>query len=80
MRKRQRGMGWLGVLIVLGIVGGGGYYAYQNFTQSDETLSCAGAQTACQRNCRRTSTEAPAAQACQEACQREAEECASRTR
>lgn len=80
MRKRQRGMGWLGVLIVLGIAVGGGYYAYQEFTQSEESVSCAGAQNACQRNCRRSSTEAPAAQACQEACQREAADCASRGR
>ncbi len=80
MRKRQSGMGWLGVLIVLGIAVGGGYYAYQAFTQSDEAVSCAGAQNACLRNCRRTSTEAAAAQTCQEACQRAAEDCASRAR
>lgn len=77
MRKRQSGMGWLGVLIVLGILAGGGYYAYQAFTQGDDAVSCAGAQNACMRNCRRTSTEAAAAQSCQQECQREAESCAS---
>ena len=76
MRKRQYGMGWLGVLIVLGIVAGGGYYAYQAFTQGDDVADCPGTQNACLRNCRRTSTEAAAAEACQQACQREAEDCA----
>jgi len=77
MRKRQSGMGWLGVLIVLGIFAGGGYYAYQAFTQSENAADCAGAQNACMRNCRRTSTEAAAAQVCQQECQRAAEDCAS---
>jgi hypothetical protein len=80
MRKRQNGMGWLGVLIVLGIVAGGGYYAYQAFTQGDEAADCASAQNACMRNCRRASTEAAAAEACQADCQREAASCANRGR
>ena len=77
MRKRPRGMGWLGVLIVLGIVAGGGYYAYKGFMESDEAPSCAAAHNACLQKCRRTATEADVAQSCQRACQREAEACAS---
>jgi hypothetical protein len=78
MYKRQKGMGWLGILIVLGIATGGGYYAYKGIAESDETPSCAGAQNACLQKCRRTATEAAAAQSCQQACQREAEACAGR--
>jgi len=81
MHKRQVGMGWLGILIVLGIAVGGGYYAYQAFLgSSDEAPSCAAAQNACLQKCRRTATEAAAAQACQQECQRDAEACAGAKR
>ena len=77
MGKLQRGMGWLGIMIVLGIAAGGGYYAYQSIAKSGEAPSCAAAQNACLQRCRRTATEAAAVQSCQQACQREAESCAS---
>ena len=77
MSKRQEGLGWFGILIVLGIAAGGGYYAYKGIMQSDEPPSCAAAQSACMQKCRRTATEAAAAQSCQQACQRETEACAS---
>lgn len=77
MHKQQKDMGWLGILIVLGIAAGGGYYAYKGIAESDEAPSCDAAQNACLQKCRRTATEAAAAQSCQQACQREAEACAS---
>lgn len=78
MVKLQRGMGWLGILIVLGIMAGGGYYAYKGISETGEPPSCAAAQNACLQRCRRTATEAAAVQSCQQACQREAEACASK--
>jgi hypothetical protein len=80
MHKLQRGMGWLGIMIVLGIAAGGGYYTYKGIADSDDAPSCAAAQNACLQKCRRTATEAAAAQNCQQACQREAEACASAAR
>ncbi len=80
MYMRQKGMGWLGILIVLGIAAGGGYYAYQGMSGSGEAPNCATAQNACLRNCRRTTTEAAAAQSCQQECQRVAAACAGATR
>ena len=76
MRKSQNGLGWFGSLIVLAIAVAAGYYAYKGIADSDEAPSCAAAQNACQKKCRRTSTEAPDAQRCQEACRREADACA----
>ncbi len=80
MRRRQKGLSWLGILIVLAIAAGGGYYAYQGIAVSDQAPSCTAAQNACLRNCRRTTTEAAAAQSCQQECQREAAACAGATR
>ena len=76
----QKGMGWFGILIVLAIAAGAGYYAYKGIVESDEAPSCAAAQNACLRNCRRTTTEAAAAQSCQQDCQRGAAACGSATR
>jgi hypothetical protein len=80
MVKWQHGMGWFGILIVLALAAGGGYYAYQGLGESNEAPSCAAAQNACLRNCRRTTTEAAAAQSCQQDCQREAAACGGGTR
>lgn len=77
MRKSQNGLGWFGSLIVLAIAVAAGYYAYKGVADSDEAPSCAAAQNACLKKCRRTATEAAAAQSCQQACQREADACAS---
>jgi len=77
MHKSQRGMGWLGIMIVLGIAAGGGYYAYQGISETGEAPSCAAAQNTCLQRCRRTATDAAAVQSCQQTCQREAEACAS---
>jgi len=74
MRASQRGLGSFGVLIVLAIAVAIGYYAYKGIW-TNETSSCNGALTACMQKCRRTVTEAPAAQACQEACRRDGDAC-----
>jgi hypothetical protein len=51
------------VLVVAAVLG---YYVYKTFTAPE---SCAEAFNHCMKTCRRTTTEAPAAQACQRACQ-----------
>lgn len=80
MRKSQNGLGWFGSLIVLAIAVAAGYYAYKGIADSDEAPSCAAAQNACLKKCRRTATEAAAAESCQQACQREADACAATSR
>src|SRR5438046_10690446 len=71
----QRGVGAFGALVVIAIAVVAGYYVYKGVTGGGEAPTCDGSFTACMQICRRTSTEAPAAQACQEACQRDAEAC-----
>ena len=82
MRKRQLGLGWFGSLIVLALAVGAGWYAYTEVFGDDDAPppSCAAAHNACLQKCRRTSTEAPAAQACQQDCKRETDACAAATR
>ena len=52
-----------------------GYYAYKSLTGAGEPETCAEAFNHCMKTCRRTATEAPAAQACQEACKRDQAAC-----
>ena len=78
MCRSQRGLGSFGVLIVLVIAVALGYYAYQALTGTGEAPSCKEAFNHCMKTCRRTTTEAPAAQACQEACQRDQAACERR--
>ena len=75
MKASQYGLGLFGMLIVLAIVVAAGYYAYKAVSGSDDAPSCKSSHTACLQKCRRTATEAPAAQACQEDCRREADAC-----
>lgn len=75
MHDSQRGLSFLGTLIVLSIAVAAGYYAYKGITGAGEPPSCKGSFNACMQKCRRTTTEAPASQACQQACQREADAC-----
>jgi hypothetical protein len=75
MKRSQRGLSSFGVLIVLAIAVAAGYYAYKGVTGGDEAPTCKSAFTACMQKCRRTTTEAPAAQACQGDCQRDRAEC-----
>jgi hypothetical protein len=71
----QRGLSLFGALIIVVIAVVAGYYAYQSVMGEDEAPSCNGALNACLKYCRRTTTEAPAAQSCQQACMRDADEC-----
>ena len=73
-------MGLFGALLVVAIAVAAGYYAYKGVMGVDETPTCNSTFTACMQSCRRTSTEAPAAQACQEGCKRDAEACKRRGR
>lgn len=75
MRNSQRGLGSFGVLLVIAVAVAAGYYAYQSITGADEAPSCKSAFNSCMQSCRRTSTEAPAAQACQNACTRDQAAC-----
>ena len=75
MRGSQRGLSSFGMLVVLAVAVAAGYYAYKGITGGDEAPSCRSASTACMQKCRRTTTEAPAAQACQEGCQRDQAAC-----
>jgi len=76
-RRQERGLGWLGTLVLLAIAVGAGYYLYQVLVVGDDEPSCAVAHNECLRLCRRTSTDNAAAQACQQACRREADVCAA---
>jgi hypothetical protein len=75
MRRPQRGLSSFGMLTVLAVVVALGYYAYKAISGGDEGPSCKSAFTACMQKCRRTTTEAPAAQVCQEVCQRDQAAC-----
>ncbi len=75
MKTSQSGLGLFGMLIVLAIAVAVGYYAYKGIFGSDDAPTCRSAFTACMQKCRRTTTEAPAAQACQETCQRDQVAC-----
>ncbi len=80
MRGSQRGLSSFGVLIVLAVAVAAGYYAYKGITGGDDAPTCRSAFTACMQTCRRTATEAAAAQSCREACQRDVDECNRRSR
>ena len=75
MKTSQSGLGFFGMLIVLAIAVAVGYYAYKGMSGGDDAPSCQRSHTACLQKCRRTATEAPAAQACQQDCRREADAC-----
>jgi len=75
MTHSQRGLSLFGVLVVLAIAAGAGYYLYQAISEVDEGPSCKDAYTSCMRYCRRTTTETAAAQSCQQACQRDFDAC-----
>ena len=66
--------------IVLVVAAAFGYYAYKALTGAGEPESCKEAANHCMKTCRRTTTEAPAAQACQEACSRDQAACESKGR
>jgi hypothetical protein len=74
----QQGLSSFGMLIVLVIAVAAGYYAYIGITGAGDAESCKEAFRECMKTCRRTTTEAPAAQACQEACLRDQAACERR--
>jgi hypothetical protein len=77
MKRLQQGLGTLGTLVVLAIAGAAGWYIYKNVFEPESVSapSCKSQLSSCMANCRKTTTEAPAAQACQDRCQREAASC-----
>ena len=75
MRNSQLGLGSFGMLVVIAVAVAVGYYAYKGIPGAGEAPSCSSAFSYCMKSCRRTTTEAPAAQACQEACQRDQAAC-----
>jgi len=75
MKSSQRGWSTFGMLVFVAVAGAVGYYAYKGISGGDEAPSCKSAFNSCMKSCRRTTTEAPAAQACQEACQRDQAAC-----
>jgi hypothetical protein len=76
--KPQRGLGIFGLLLIVAIAAAIGWYAYKGMTGAGEPESCNEAFNHCMKTCRRTTTEAPAAQACQEACRSDLAACASK--
>ena len=74
----QHGLSSFGMLIILAIAAAAGYYAYKGITGASDAPSCKETFRACMTTCRRTTTEASAAQACQQSCQRDADECGRR--
>ena len=78
MLKLQRGLGLLGVLIVIAIAVAVAYYSYKGITGAGEAETCKEGFNECMKICRRSTTEAPAAQACQDACRRDQTACERR--
>ena len=80
MKKLQRGLGAFGTLVILGLAGAAGYYIYKSVMEPDSVSapSCKSQLNSCIAICRKTTTEAPAAQECQETCQRNASACESK--
>jgi hypothetical protein len=77
VQKLQRGLGGFGTLVILALAGAAGYYIYKSVMEpgSVSAPSCKSQLNSCIATCRKTTTEAPAAQACQETCQRDASAC-----
>jgi hypothetical protein len=67
-------------LIILVVAALFGYYAYKAITGAGEPTSCKEGFNECMKICRRTTTEAPAAQACQDSCQRDLSACGRKGR
>jgi len=75
MQNSRRDWSTFGMLVFLAVAAAAGYYAYKGISGADEAPSCENAFNYCMKSCRRTTSEAPAAQACQEACQRDQAAC-----
>jgi hypothetical protein len=77
MRKRERGLGAFGTLVVIALFVAGGYYAYKYAMEPDTVSapSCKAQLNSCIANCRKTTTEAAQNQACQQDCNAKAASC-----
>jgi len=78
MLHPQRGLSFVGMLIILAIAAAAGYYLYKAISEVDEGPGCKDAYTSCMKHCRRSTTETAAAQTaqtCQQACQRDLDAC-----
>jgi hypothetical protein len=77
VQNLQRGLGAFGTLVILIAAGAGGYYVYKAVMEPDSVSapSCKSQLNSCIAICRKTTTEAPAAQECQDTCQRNASAC-----
>jgi hypothetical protein len=77
VQKLQRGLGAFGTLVILALAGAAGYYIYKSVMEPDSVSapSCKSQLNSCIAICRKTTTEAPAAQECQDTCQRNASAC-----
>jgi len=74
VKSRQRG-GALGTLVLLIAIGVAGYYAYKYFIAAEDAPSCKAQLNSCIANCRKSTSEASAAQACQDNCTQQAQSC-----
>jgi len=72
--RRERGLSLLGALLIVVIAAIAGYYVYQG-TLGEEPPTCDSALKSCMQKCRRTTSDAAAAQACQKVCESDAEDC-----
>jgi hypothetical protein len=69
-------MSFIGNLVMVAILAAAGYFVYQAIMETDTGPGCKDALTACMKYCRRTTTDATAAQSCQDTCKRDADACA----
>jgi len=77
-RRTQRG-GAIGTIIFFALVGVAGWYIYTEFIAggTGRAPTCAEADVACHRNCRKTATEQQAMTACQAECKKKLDACKS---
>lgn len=73
--RRERGLSLFGALLIVVIAAIAAYFVYQGVTGEGAAPSCDSALKSCMQKCRRTTSDAAAAQACQKSCDSDADEC-----